>query len=66
MGDKFMAEKIKKVSMRIPADLHALYVEMADKNNRSLHAQIIEAMETYADANKMRIRLEQLRTITDA
>lgn len=57
---------VKKVSMRIPTELHARFSRLADKNNRSLHAQIIEAMETYSDAQKLRLRLLELeRTTTD-
>jgi hypothetical protein len=49
--------------MRIPEELHAEFVEIAKRENRSLHSQMIEAMETYIDSDKLRRRMEETERV---
>lgn len=50
---------MEKVTLRIPDDLHARYVQHAERNNRSLNAQIVEAMERDIDGPRAEQPREQ-------
>ncbi len=42
-------EKIKNMTLRLPAELHARLVPLAKKNHRSVHGQIIAMLEEAAE-----------------
>lgn len=40
---------MKRVSLRLPDELHARLVQSADTNRRSLHAEILTAIDRYTE-----------------
>jgi hypothetical protein len=40
---------MKRLSLRLPDDLHAALKEVAEEERRSLHSQIIYILETYIE-----------------
>ena len=53
-----MPEDIKQISLRLPVDLHRRLAELAERERRSLHAQILRVLE---DATHERPRPRQRR-----
>lgn len=45
-------ENMKRITLRLPDDLHDAINEMADRKNRSLNAQIVVALQYYLEENK--------------
>lgn len=42
---------IKRIALRLPVELHRTLVEMAKRNQRSLHAQIMFILWEYIKSN---------------
>ena len=55
----------KRIVVRTTEELHAVLKQEAERQRRSLNSQVLEIFETYFDANKLRLRLQELER-TDA
>lgn len=47
-----MADEIKKLVLRLPAELHAELVKLADEDMRSLNAEIIVILREAIEARR--------------
>lgn len=41
----------KQISLRLPAEIHAGMADLAERQHRSIHAQIIWALERHLEAD---------------
>lgn len=56
-----MTNKMIKLNLRLPDDLHTLLVELAKRHDRSLNAEIIQAIKFHllnAEKNQVSDRME--------
>lgn len=50
----------KRIVVRTTTEFHAVLKGEADRRRRSLNSQVLEILETYFDANRLRVRLSEL------
>jgi len=56
---------MKRITLRLPDDLHDEFVEIANKKDRSLNAQIIRALRYYLAMEKNADTTETAKLDTD-